>query len=166
MSETDRFSIKVFDCTNCCVPNNPKAIAFVFRVGAAGAACEDMCVVIRTSLKNPILTTGPCAFNPFIAEEPLSELDCNQNGEDDTIDILTGTSLDTDENGVPDECAIRLSIAYDALGNEAVITWGATDAVLEQSANLTGPWSEVPDATSPHVIPAGSGNTRFYRLRQ
>ena len=50
-------------------------------------------------------------FNPSIAEEPLSELDCNQNGEDDTIDILTGTSLDDDENGVPDECAIRLSIA-------------------------------------------------------
>ena len=125
-----------------------------------------MCVVIRTNPKNPIPTTGPCAFNPYIGEEPLSELDCNQNGEDDTLDILTGTSLDADENGVPDECALRLNIAYDALGNEAVITWGAADAILEQSANITGPWSAVPNATSPYLIPPATGTTnRFFRLR-
>ena len=81
-----------------------------------------MCVVLPTTVSNPILTTGPCAFNPYIAEEPLSELDCNHNGEDDTIDILSGTSLDNDENGVPDECAISLSIAHDLSGDATVMS--------------------------------------------
>ena len=30
--------------------------------------------------------------------------DCNENGEDDAIDIYCGTSLDEDSNGIPDEC--------------------------------------------------------------
>ncbi len=30
--------------------------------------------------------------------------DCNQNGEDDALDISGGASLDTNGNGVPDEC--------------------------------------------------------------
>jgi len=30
--------------------------------------------------------------------------DCNSNGTDDTCDILNGTSLDADANGIPDEC--------------------------------------------------------------
>ncbi|MBI3835851.1 MAG: FG-GAP repeat protein [Planctomycetes bacterium] len=34
----------------------------------------------------------------------LTGCDCNQNGVCDRVDIANGTSLDTDGNGVPDEC--------------------------------------------------------------
>lgn len=36
--------------------------------------------------------------------ELLSGEDCNANGEDDAIDLYSGTSTDLNENGVPDEC--------------------------------------------------------------
>src|SRR5262249_45744564 len=42
--------------------------------------------------------------NPTMTRIPTSGLDCNGNGHDDTIDILTGTSLDVNHNGIPDEC--------------------------------------------------------------
>ncbi|MEM9802499.1 MAG: hypothetical protein AAGA20_19375 [Planctomycetota bacterium] len=35
-------------------------------------------------------------------EEPLD--DCNMNGVEDLVDILDGTSMDCDGNGIPDEC--------------------------------------------------------------
>ena len=50
-------------------------------------------------------------------------------------------------------------------GSEAVISWADTDAILEQSTNVTGPWSEVADATSPHIITPVTGQ-KFYRLRR
>jgi hypothetical protein len=31
-------------------------------------------------------------------------VDCNQNGIDDALDLVSGTSLDADHDGVPDEC--------------------------------------------------------------
>jgi hypothetical protein len=30
--------------------------------------------------------------------------DCNTNGVNDSVDIATGTSLDENHNGIPDEC--------------------------------------------------------------
>ena len=32
-------------------------------------------------------------------------VDCNGNGVDDSLDIFTGTSVDHDGDGIPDECA-------------------------------------------------------------
>ena len=37
-------------------------------------------------------------------EVNLSENDCNNNGEDDAIDIALGTSPDANGDGIPDEC--------------------------------------------------------------
>ena len=34
----------------------------------------------------------------------IGEYDCNQNGTGDTQDILSGTSLDVNSNGIPDSC--------------------------------------------------------------
>ena len=50
--------------------------------------------------RSPDRETGPC--------------DCNHNGIDDAVDISSGTSQDTNGNGVPDECegsevAVRLA---------------------------------------------------------
>jgi hypothetical protein len=35
---------------------------------------------------------------------PLLAQDCNNNGVDDAIDLVTGTSFDCNKNGIPDEC--------------------------------------------------------------
>ncbi|MCC6426860.1 MAG: EF-hand domain-containing protein [Phycisphaerales bacterium] len=52
-----------------------------------------------------LVTTLPaCSFNPSIQEVVLSSQDCNENGQDDAIDIAQGTSADLNNNGVPDEC--------------------------------------------------------------
>jgi hypothetical protein len=55
---------------------------------------------------------------PEICEEFLNSLlylgewlratDCNGNGVDDPIDISTGTSMDINDNGIPDECETLL----------------------------------------------------------
>lgn len=46
----------------------------------------------------------PVTFNPAIQRVILSGNDCNSNGHDDAIDIATGNSLDTDGDGIPNEC--------------------------------------------------------------
>lgn len=45
-----------------------------------------------------------CTFNPMVYEIPTTGLDCNNNGEDDAIDIFVGTSQDLNADGIPDEC--------------------------------------------------------------
>ncbi len=40
----------------------------------------------------------------YIAQAACVDLDCNRNGQDDTLDIVSGTSEDADTNGIPDEC--------------------------------------------------------------
>ena len=52
----------------------------------------------------PTFRINDCAFNPMMQEEPISPLDCNGNGQSDTIDIIFGISLDLNNNGIPDEC--------------------------------------------------------------
>jgi len=145
-------------CTPC--PTNK----VILKVGPAGTP---NCWVENLAL---LVAVPPCNFNPIIyeiADPDDSDTDCNGNGQSDYLDITDGTSLDLDGNGVPDECETGLSITYNALGHEAVISWGATDAILEQSANLTGPWSEVIGATSPHTVAPATGTTnRFFRLRR
>ncbi|RKY19547.1 MAG: hypothetical protein DRQ55_10410 [Planctomycetota bacterium] len=52
-----------------------------------------------------VVETGPaCEFNPYMWELPTTGLDCNQNGQDDTLDINTGASQDSNGDGIPDEC--------------------------------------------------------------
>ncbi len=48
---------------------------------------------------------GPCPFNPTVSQIQLSGFDRNGNGEDDTIDILIGASLDLNGDGIPDDAA-------------------------------------------------------------
>ena len=67
---------------------------FTLYVGAAGGPAD--CEVA--------LTLPACSFNPTIEQLALPGLDCNGNGWDDFIDILTGTSTDFNGNGIPDEC--------------------------------------------------------------
>ena len=79
-------------CLSC--PN------WVFRVGAAGTPEQNQCVVPTGS---NLGVGGPCSFNPEMYELDLSGHDYNSNDVDDAIDILDGTSLDLDMDGIPDE---------------------------------------------------------------
>jgi hypothetical protein len=75
----------------------------VLKVGATSADCwVDNGLFV---LDNGPLS--PCVFNPAIFEigDPSEDApDCNGNGQQDYVDILTGGSADVDGNGVPDEC--------------------------------------------------------------
>ena len=87
-------------CVSSCTP---VPTPFVFRVGPAGASQQNQCIVADVVGNDPLPTTGPCSFNPPMVELPLAGRDDNQNGVDDAIDILTGTSQDVNGNGIPDE---------------------------------------------------------------
>ena len=148
-------------CTPCAINQ------VVLKVGPSPGTPD--CWVANQALLGAIT---PCVFNPGIYEitDPAADpeapvTDCNGNGQSDYVDIATGISLDADGNGVPDECPLRLDVTYAALGNEVVITWAATEAVLEQSANVTGPWSAVAGAASPYAI-APATSQKFFRLRR
>jgi hypothetical protein len=53
---------------------------------------------------------------------------------------------------------------YNMTGGNAAIVWDA-QAALQSSSSLTGPWTNVPSATSPFTMPY-SGNQQFFRLAQ
>jgi hypothetical protein len=113
---------------------------FVFRVGPVGASQQNQCIVADVSGADPLPTTGPCSFNPDIVELPLSGHDCNNNGIDDAIDILTGTSADVNGNGIPDECELCLAPQLSAKANSQVIQLGDT-ITLGVTATGTAPLS-------------------------
>jgi len=46
-----------------------------------------------------------------------------------------------------------------------VLTWDNARAVLEEAASVTGPFTTVPGAVSPHMAPTGPEPMKFYRLR-
>lgn len=86
--------------------------------------------------------------------------DCNSNGVPDLLDLLQGTSVDTDVNGLPDEC---VPCASD-LNNDRVVTgadlgvllgsWGQSDVPADLNADgvvggadlgiLLGSWGACP----------------------
>lgn len=60
-------------------------------VNSSGLACDPV-------------TFETCYFNPGVRQIATSGLDCNNNGEDDAIDIFLGISQDLNGDGIPDEC--------------------------------------------------------------
>ena len=72
--------------------------------------------------------------------EIMTASDCNQNGISDSIDIASGTSLDINSNGVPDECGCIADIEPNGNIDGADLSrmlsrWGRCDACSE---DLTG----------------------------
>ena len=93
--------------------------------GSISAEARDVAgtvtLAIRSNAEAPlVLYVGPgstadcrvelplpaCSFNPLIQQLPLPGRDCNRNGQDDLVDLLSGTSLDVNHDGIPDECAV------------------------------------------------------------
>jgi hypothetical protein len=53
----------------------------------------------------------------LLDEIPLSEQDCNMNGEDDQIDIASDVSADINDDGIPDECQPPFLVRVFAIAN-------------------------------------------------
>jgi len=123
--------VDVSSCTGVLTP-------FILRVGSAGAAEEDQCVVADVNGNDPLPTTGPCSFNPEIIELPLSGQDCNTNQMDDAIDIMTGSSADVNGNGIPDECESCLPPEFTSKADPQVVQIGQT-AILTVAGSGTAP---------------------------
>jgi len=61
---------------------------------------------------------------------------------------------------------VILQLSFQLAEPDLILSWDSlTAAVLEQATNVTGPWDEVPDATTP-ATNSVSGSRRFYRLRR
>ena len=84
-----------------------------------------------------LLTDEDGEMQPSIscAIHPLTFQDCNSNGQDDSLDIALGTSLDANSNGFPDECEAgpqECPYCYGALG-EATVTCDTVTGTLTVS---------------------------------
>lgn len=76
-----------------------------FRVIIGGNKTPSLCV--GPANQQPtccVSTVNTCPFNPDLSEILLSGEDCNANGMDDTIDLLSDGSLDQNGNGIIDSC--------------------------------------------------------------
>jgi hypothetical protein len=128
-----------------------------FRVGHGGAASCDALSVVAPNGDVGV----PAQYNPDVYEIPLSGMDCNDNGEDDLVDILDGTSQDCSANGIADECEadvdsdgiiddcdncptvsnpIQADIDGDSLGNDCDADMDG-DGVLNGRDNCKGRWN-------------------------
>lgn len=91
-----------------CGPTPANSALLTVRFGDPGAASPTWTMYVGPAgcVATCPLTgcVAPCVVNPEIVEIPLSGEDCNENGVDDVLDVLQGTSTDTDGNLVLDEC--------------------------------------------------------------
>jgi hypothetical protein len=55
----------------------------------------------------------------------IGDYDCNSNGIGDAVDISSGTSLDRNSNGIPDECE-GLAIFADGFESGDTSGWSTT----------------------------------------
>ena len=96
------------DCINATVCPSIAAIPFgsgrCLRVTVPGVVRPDICVGPAGGPSDACCPNPPCVFNPTLVEVTLAESDCNKNGDDDAVDIVLGTSPDSNEDGIPDEC--------------------------------------------------------------
>lgn len=118
VAETFAASINTASAAQGCA--SPSAVALdVFgtvslSINASGQSTFELWVgAANTDPDCQVATSLPaCDFNPSIEEIPLPGMDCNQNGWDDYIDLIIGTSEDCNENGIPDECDIDPTDPY------------------------------------------------------
>jgi hypothetical protein len=50
-------------------------------------------------------------------------------------------------------------------GNQLILSWSDARAVLQSAPAVTGPYTDVPGASSPYTVPL-TGSQQYFRLRQ
>jgi hypothetical protein len=78
-------------------------------------------------------------------------------------ELYTANILSTGEV-VPDQLTTP-SLTFSTQGNNLVLTWSSGWS-LQSATNALGPYSDVPEATSPYTIDTTLEPQRFFRLRQ
>ncbi len=115
------------ECINATVCSSITAAQFgsgkCLKVTVPGDVTPKICV--GTPGDPPDDCQPPWVFNPTLIEVFLSGNDCNDNGEDDAVDIAMGTSPDANGDGIPDECG-------------ACCHAGGCDQVIEATCNTFG----------------------------
>jgi hypothetical protein len=132
-------------CVKSCTPT---PTPFTFRIGPAGTLPPSQCVVANVGgpiwPPDPLPTTGSCSFNPELIELPYAGHDYNNNGIDDAIDIMTGTSADLNENGIPDEAEACQAPIITEKPESQLVTLGTNvtlSVAATGTASLTYQWS-------------------------
>ena len=124
----------------CSTPATP----WTLSVGPAGTDPANQCIVADIGTPawppTPLPTIGPCSFNPPLTELPYADADLNQNGVDDAIDLMNGTSADLNQNGVPDEAESCQAPQILAKPDSQVVTLG-TNVTLSVTAAGSAPLS-------------------------
>lgn len=88
-----------------------KPVLCVGPAGQAATCCPSFAISTQCTFGGNVLLSDALrpgatllTADPVIEEIPTSELDCNANGQDDTVDIVFGVSPDLNFDGIPDEC--------------------------------------------------------------
>jgi hypothetical protein len=108
-------------------------------------------------IPNPIVTyvspasTGSLRFAPQSDAFGLSTI---------TVSVHDGVTASAQSFQVTVNARLHIAVA----DTDAVLTWAATNAVLQQTDADQSQWMDIPSATSPYSVPLTE--TRFYRLRQ
>jgi hypothetical protein len=71
-------------------------------------------------------------------------------------------ALDSNNGIIALALASRLNLTRN--GNQLVLTWSGS-SVLQSSADVTGPYEDVPNATPGYTVDLTSGTQMFYRLK-
>lgn len=109
------------DCINATVCPSITAAQFgpgkCFRVVVPGTITPDLCVKPADGLSGYCCPQPICIFNPGLIEVQLGNVDCNDNNQDDAIDIALDTSNDCNQNRIPDECDLDSGVLMDDDGD-------------------------------------------------
>ena len=116
-----------------CGPGAP----VILQVGAPFASPFNMCTVGNLNI---LPTFGACSFNPEIYAVDLTGRDDNNNGTDDYIDIVSGTSADTNGNLVPDETETCFAPQVTAKPESQIVEIGQ-NVTLGVTVSGTAPFS-------------------------
>jgi hypothetical protein len=91
--------------------------------------------LVVSALGDVVVIGGPVTLPP-------ASPDCNNNGIRDDLDICSGTSLDLDENGVPDECeTTRIYVKAGSSG--AGTSWADAFGDLQSALDLALDYQEL-----------------------
>ncbi|HVU08997.1 MAG TPA: immunoglobulin domain-containing protein [Verrucomicrobiae bacterium] len=129
-----------------CLPQSP-GTNFEFSISKAATFGEDGTPVFTANVINFIFQGMDTSFN-VINQVPASGV------------------ITYNDNPPLSVAALPLgNLSVSALsGKQAAVVWDPP-GILQESSSLTGPWTNLPSATSPYVIPASNGN-QFFRLTQ
>jgi hypothetical protein len=130
--------------------------------------CPTNMVII--SCTNVVVNYSPLVTN-HCTNSTLTTLVCHPpSGSTFTPGATTVVNCTASDNlGNSAHCSFTIQIvppmlSISIVGGDLVITWSG-GGILQEASSITGPWSDIPPAISPHTVPLPLAAAKFYRLR-